>query len=789
MNESLVNIEIDGKPLQAQRGANIMEVADAAGIFIPRFCYHKKLPIAANCRMCLVEVEKAPKTLPACATPVMEGMKIHTRSDAALHSQKAVMEFLLINHPLDCPICDQGGECELQDLSLGYGNGVSRFAERKRVIKDQDIGPLIATDMTRCIECTRCVRFCEHVAGVVELGQMGRGEHVAIGTYIEHSIDNELSGNVIDLCPVGALTSKPFRFQARAWEMQQRDAIAPHDPIGSNLQVHVRRSRVLRVVPRENEALNEVWLSDRDRFSYAGLYSEDRLTTPRVKRDGVWADVDWETALEAARDGLRRIVDDQGAQALGALTSPSATVEEHYLMQRLMRGLGSSNIDHRLRQSDFSDDPRAPLYPGLGQAFAAIERADAVLLIGANPRKEHPLLNHRLRKAVQGGAAVMTVGALDFAFNYPLAERRLVSAARMAVTVAGIGAHLAGGDEMGKLLDGVEPDPTEKAIAARLQSADRPLVLLGPGALSHPRAATLRALAAAIARGAGAPLGVLTEGANCAGAWLAGAVPHRGASGTVLTDPGLNVRAMLDGGISGFVLLGIEPELDCADGAAALAAMDKAQLVVALTAYSPPRMEAYADVMLPIAGFAETEGTYVNLDGTWQSFAAAVQPPGEARPAWRILRVLGNYCELSGFGYTRADEVRGELRALVDQAPPADFGAVALPDSLDADAGGTAIYRIGNVPIYATDPLVRRAPALQATRDARQPALAIGPALADQLGVAAGDTVRVGGDGAARTLKVTVDAAVADGCAWIPAGVEASIDLGPSYGPIEIVKE
>ena len=468
MSDDTVTIEIDGHPCEVRKGAMVIEAADAAGIAIPRFCYHKKLTVAANCRMCLVEVERAPKPLPACATPVMDGMKVITTSETARGAQRSVMEFLLINHPLDCPICDQGGECELQDLAMGYGRGVSRFTERKRVVPDKNLGPLIATDMTRCIHCTRCVRFGAEVAGLPELGATGRGEDMRIGTFIERSVDSELSGNVIDVCPVGALTSKPFRFRARAWEMVQREGIAAHDAIGSNLYVHVRRGRLLRVVPRENEAVNEVWLSDRDRFSYEGLYTEDRLLRPRVRDgEGAWQETDWEIALDAAADAIRAVLDAQGPAGIGALASPVATTEEHYLLQTLVRGFGGTNLDHRLRQSDFGDQDEAPAWPSLGMALADLEGADAVLLVGSNVRKEQPLAGLRLRKAALAGASVFAVNPVDHVFNFDLAGRIVVSPDRMAGELAGI-ARVAASRETGG--DGAAADTTaeQQDVAAAL---------------------------------------------------------------------------------------------------------------------------------------------------------------------------------------------------------------------------------------------------------------------------------------------------------------------------------
>ena len=480
MTDDLLDIEINGKPCKAKPGAMIIEVADEAGILIPRFCYHKKLSIAANCRMCLIEVEKAPKPLPACATPVMDGMKVSTKSPYAMQAQKSVMEFLLINHPLDCPICDQGGECELQDVAMGYGRDLSRFNERKRVVKDQDLGPLIATDMTRCIHCTRCVRFGDEIAGLPELGSTGRSEDLKIGTFIEQNMESELSGNVIDVCPVGALTSKPFRFRARAWEINQRDTISPHDGVGSNLHVHIKQGKVVRVVPRENDAINEAWISDRDRFSYEGLYSEERLDAPQLKRDGKWHQVDWETALGAAAEGLRKVSEAHGAAQLAAICSPSSTLEETYLLQKLMRSLGSGNVDHRLRQHDVSDQDEMPLAPWLGQSLASLESNDVTLLVGCDVRREQPMINHRLRKSVLAGGKVIAVNPVNFEFNYELDAVIVTSPAGMVQELAAL-AKAAGKkrSSLSKLLADIEPSDNHENIAKRMKTAGNCSVILG----------------------------------------------------------------------------------------------------------------------------------------------------------------------------------------------------------------------------------------------------------------------------------------------------------------------
>jgi NADH-quinone oxidoreductase subunit G len=787
VNDSLITIEINGQSLQAKKGAMLIEVADEAGIEIPRFCYHKKLSVAANCRMCLVEVEKAPKPLPACATPVMDGMKVFTRSPLALKAQKSVMEFLLINHPLDCPICDQGGECELQDVAMGYGKGVSRFVERKRVVADKNIGPLVATEMTRCIHCTRCVRFGEEIGGMPELGATGRGEHMQIGTFIERALDSEMSGNIIDLCPVGALTSKPFRFRARAWEMQQRDAIAPHDAVGSNVHVHVRDNRVMRVVPRENEAVNEVWISDRDRFSYEGLYHEERLLEPMIKRDGEWHVVDWETALARAVEGFKAVRSRQGPGQIGGLFSASATAEELYLGQKLLRGVGCANIDHRLRETDFRDQAHAPSFPWLGLTIAAVERLEAVLLVGAYPRKEHPIINHRLRKATLAGADIMVLGPPTDGHNYRVAEQLDAGPLTIQEALAGIAAACVAREGRATELSGMLAGETEKRIAERLCNAERAAVFVGSMANTHPRASRLRTLAAYVAQTSGASYGNLSDGANGAGAWLAGVLPHRGPGGKSAPAEGLSATEMLAANLSAYLTLGIEPELDCADGGKALSTLRGAECVVSLTAYRTETMMTYADVLLPTAPFAETSGTYVNAEGSWQTMSGAVTPPGEARPAWKVLRVLGNLFELDGFDYQDSSAVLGELRERVANVAPSapEQSPLLLDEGLTA---GDAIFRIGTVPMYSSDALVRRAPALQRTADGTFRGVHINSTLARSLGLSDGEHASVRQNGTRMNFAVVVDDKVPDGCAGLAAGIVETAGLGPSFGPMEIEK-
>ncbi|GAB4299142.1 MAG: NADH-quinone oxidoreductase subunit NuoG [Thiohalomonadaceae bacterium] len=783
----MVTIEINGQPVQARPGAMLIEAADEAGITIPRFCYHKKLSVAASCRMCLVEVEKVAKPLPACATPVTEGMKVWTRSPKAIAAQRNVLEFLLINHPLDCPICDQGGECDLQEMAMGYGQDVSHYSEGKRVVASPDIGPLVATDMTRCIHCTRCVRFGEEIAGVMELGAPGRGEHMHISTYVEKSLSSEVAGNVIDLCPVGALTSKPYRYSARPWELTSHDSVSPHDCVGANLTVDVRGRQVMRVRPRENEEVNEVWLADRDRFSYLALTHPERLTAPQVKQDGVWQTVDWNTALTAAARGLRSVVEQHGAAQIGALAGYGATTEEFYLLQKFMRGLGSDNIDHRLRQIDFSGQDAMPAFPWLGQALADLDNLDAALLVGSNVRKEQPLVALRLRKAARAGARLLAVNPIDYDFNFPLAGRRIVAPAQMAQELIAIaqalieqGAEAPAG--FAALAAGINVTDEHRAMARQLKEAAQSTVLVGNAVAYHARQGALQQLAALVARLSGSRFGFLAEGGNSAGAWLAGAVPHRRAGG-VAGSAGLDARAMLAANLKAYVVLHAEPELDCIDGAAARAALQQAGCVVALTPYVTDAMRDYADVLLPLALFPETSGTLVNAEGRWQSFNGCTVAPGEARPGWKVLRVLGNLCNLEGFDYEASDVVRRELEAACSAVLPSsklDWQAPTLA------AAGKGLARIVEFPIYAVDGMVRRSAALQQTPDATGGVARLNAATAAQHGVAGAATVQVGQGGGSCLLPLVLDERVPDGCVQVPAGLSTTAALGAVDAAVEL---
>ncbi len=793
--EDMLSVEIDGVVYPARQGAMIIEVTDDNDISVPRFCYHKKLPVAANCRMCMVQVEQGgrmvPKPLPACATPVADGMKIWTQSDFARESQRAVMEFLLINHPLDCPICDQGGECELQDLALGYGRGISRFTEKKRVVPEKNFGPLIASDMTRCIHCTRCVRFLQHVAGFKEMGGMGRGENVEIGTFIQHNIESELSGNIIDVCPVGALTSRPFRFTARAWELIESASIAPHDCVGSNVYLHTRRGKLMRAVPRENEAINEVWLADRDRFAYAGVNSADRLEQPMVKKADGWQAVEWEEALHIAAQALRERVENQGAAELGMLVSPSATLEEMSLAAQLAEGLGVNNIDHRLRQRDFSGQDSQPLFPFLGQTIEELEHVNAALVIGANPRKDQPMVGHRLRKAVQAGADLMFINPVDFDYHCRIAHKAIVTPERMVQALAGVAAALLQSrqarapQDLQAVIEQTLPDAAEQAMAASLNEAGQATVLLGPGAMMHPAFSTLRALAVLVADLSGAKLGFLSDGANSAGACLAGVQPHRTTGGAARSQAGLNAAQMLEQPRKNYLLLGIEPEFDCADGAAALAALQQAEFVVALTPFVTDRMRDYADVLLPINCFSETSGTFVNAEGRWQSFGAASRAPAGSRPGWKVLRVLGNLLELNGFDQTSSEQVRDALSQ--------QLGEVSVDNSQHGDiaAGvsyGRGLQRIAWLPMYAVDAIVRRAEALQQTADADVSALCLHSTDAARLGLGDGDRAAVTAGGDSVQLKVIVTDSVAEGAALLSMAIEETLPLGAPGGSLNVSK-
>lgn len=698
----MVEIELDGKKVEVSEGSMVMHAAEKAGTYIPHFCYHKKLSIAANCRMCLVDVEKAPKPMPACATPVTQGMIVRTKSEKAIKAQQSVMEFLLINHPLDCPICDQGGECQLQDLAVGYGAGSSRYEEEKRVVPVKDVGPLISMqEMSRCIHCTRCVRFGQEVAGVMELGMIHRGEHSEITTVLGETVDSELSGNMIDICPVGALTSKPFRYSARTWELSRRKSVSPHDSTGANLIVQVKNHKVMRVVPFENEEVNECWIADRDRFSYEALNSEERLTKPMLKQGGVWKEVDWQTALEYVANGLQQIKNDHGASAIGTLVSPHSTLEELYLAGKLVRGIGSENIDYRLRNADFT---AAQGVQWLGLPIAALSQLQSALIVGSNLRKDHPLFAQRIRQAAKAGCKVFSINERVYDWALPV-NASVVAAGDWAQALADVAAAVAEAKGVTAPVAGQAHDEA-KAIAAALLAGEQKAVLLGNAAAHHAQASALLAVANWIGEQTGASVGYLTEAANTVGAQWVKAVPAAG---------GMNAAQMLSGNIKAAILLNNEPEFDSASGKAAIAGLNKAEMIVTLSPFKA-NME-FSDVLLPIAPFTETSGSFVNAEGRVQSFHAVVKPLADTRPAWKVLRVLANLMGVQGVDYETSQDVLATATNGAAQVPANVLNNTAKAVSAVA-AGNVAAPVVAS--IYQLDSIVRRATSLQLTADARQ---------------------------------------------------------------------
>jgi NADH-quinone oxidoreductase subunit G len=779
----MVEIEIDGKKVEVQEGSMVMDAANKLGTYIPHFCYHKKLSIAANCRMCLVEVEKAPKPLPACATPVTAGMVVRSSSEKAVKAQKGVMEFLLINHPLDCPICDQGGECQLQDLAVGYGPSSSRYEEEKRVVVPKDAGPLISMrEMARCIHCTRCVRFGQEIAGQMEFGMLNRGEHSEITTFVDKTVTSELSGNMIDLCPVGALTSKPFRYSARTWELSRRKSVSPHDSLGSNLIVQVKGSKVMRVLPLENEAINECWLSDRDRFSYEGLNSEDRLTTPMIKQGGEWQQTDWQTALEYVAHGLQNIRHEHGADAIAALAAPYSTLEELSLLQKLVRGLGSENIDFRLRQSNFELDGKVT--PWLGMSIAEFGQLKRIFVIGSFLRKDHPLLTARLRHAVKRGAKISVLNATDDDLLMPIANKLVAAPSDWLVALNGVVAAVgqAKNIPLPAGFDAIEPSAEAKQIAASLMSGEPRAVLLGNAVAQHPSAAKLHAAAQWLAQNTDAKFGYLTEAANSVGGYIANAVPGKGA----------NALQAFAQARKAYMLLHAEPELDTFNPQAARAALESAEMVVVMSPYKHGM--DYADVLLPVAPFSETSGTFINGEGRAQSFNASVRVLGETRPAWKVLRVLGNLLDLSGFDYETSETIRDEvLGSSRDDGGRvlerlSNFADLSLQPASDERSASGQLERIADVPIYFSDAIVRRASALQDTVDAQCPRAGLPTALAERLAVRTGDLVKVMQGQGTAILAAEVDDALPANVVRIPAAHASTAMLGAMFGAISVEK-
>ncbi|MEM7562525.1 MAG: NADH-quinone oxidoreductase subunit NuoG [Pseudomonadota bacterium] len=783
-----ITVTINGKEIETQAGRLLIDVADENDIVIPRFCYHKRLSVAANCRMCLVEIERSPKPMPACATQCMDGMVVQTRSAGAIAAQKSTMEFLLINHPLDCPICDQGGECELQDVAMGFGEGISKYTEQKRVVMDKNIGPLIATDFTRCIHCTRCVRFGDEIAGMPELGATGRGESMEIGTYIEKSIESELSGNVIDICPVGALTAKPSRYTARPWELTQHASISAHDCIGSNTFVHTRGNDVIRVVPRENDSINESWISDRDRFSYTAVKSEHRLQQPMVREEGELKAVSWEVALNAAADKLNA-----AAGNVATLISPQATLEEQFLAQKLTRSLGSSNIDHRITQVDFSAQDKAAVMPWLGRSLESVESLDAALIVGGNLRYEQPLLSHRLRKAVIGNQAkVSSIAHLSGQYNYALNAdfggsvsdliQNLAAVAKASAEAAGTGdlsAHLS------SLLADCEIQASHRAIAKSLIGGDNAAIFVGVQAISNPHYALIQELCESITGSTGATLGYLSLSANSAGACLAGATPHRGPAGAASDQAGENAAQILNNQHKVLMTFALDPSIE----APSLAPLsDRNETIIAVNAFDNDYVQQQADIVLPLASMLETSGSFVNVEGLWQSFKGCVASRGESRPGWKILAALGQVLNPEAFPYGDSLEIRTELKSLCSDVSLNNLCGIQSADK-SLPAAEKSIQKIGVTPIYACDEMARLSGDLQKTPlMKKQSAVVINQAQAEKSKLLDCEQVQVKQGKGTAVLPLRIDNTVPDGCACVPGGINAVRHLSDAFGKVELEK-
>lgn len=773
----MVEIEIDGNKVEVPAGSMIMDAANKLGTYIPHFCYHKKLSIAANCRMCLVEVEKAPKPLPACATPVTQGMIVRSNSDKAVTAQKGVMEFLLINHPLDCPICDQGGECQLQDLAVGYGGTTSRYQEEKRVVFHKSVGPLISMEeMSRCIHCTRCVRFGQEIAGVMELGMLGRGEHAEITSFVGKTVDSELSGNMIDLCPVGALTSKPFRYSARTWELSRRKSVSAHDALGSNLTVQVKNNKVMRIVPLENEAINECWISDKDRFAYEGLNSTDRLTKPMIKQGGQWQETDWQTALEYVAHGLKNIKLEHGANSIAAIASPSSTLEELSLLQRVVRGLGSDHIDCRLRQTDFLLNGK--IKPWLGMSIAQVGQLSQVFVIGSFLRKDHPLLTARLRQAVKSGAKLNILHATDDDLLIKVANKSVLAPSVWVSFLAEIAVAIANKKEIVKPngFDNIQVSTQAEAIAISLlsgTSAAPSAVFIGNAAAQHPDASKIHALAEWIAKNSDAGFGYLTEAANTVGAYLVNATPIVNA----------NAQAVFSASKKAYIVLHAEPQLDSGNPQQAIAALNQAEMVIVMSPFK--HGAEYADVLLPVSPFTETAGTFVNCEGRAQSFNGVVKPLGDTRPAWKVLRVLGNLLSLENFEYETAEAVRDEAlgKGVTDLSSRLNNFAVIAP-TLSTSVEG--LERVSDVPIYSTDAIVRRADSLQKTSDAKAPSAWLSATEFAKLDIKNGDYVKLTQSNGSVILPAALDESLPANVVRVAAGLIATQNLGAMFGSIQV---
>jgi len=783
----MVTIKINGQQVEAEQGQMLIEAADSAGITIPRFCYHKNLSIAASCRMCLVEVEKAPKPMPACATPVADGMVVNTKSTYALAAQKSVMEFLLINHPLDCPVCDQGGECDLQDFSIGYGDDKSRYAEIKRVVQDKNIGPLIATELTRCIHCTRCVRFGQEIAGMRELGATGRGDWMEIGTYVEKSVDSELSGNIIDLCPVGSLTSKVSRFTYRVWELNSNDSIGLHDCVGSNCNVQTKNGEIKRVIGRQNDAINDAWISDRDRYSYEGIHSADRVKKPLIKKKDQWTEVSWDEALQYAVNGLKAISE---KNQIGSICSPSVSTEEMFLLEKLMRGMGCDNIDHRLRQTDFDNQQSEPLFPGLNMSVSDMSAQQAILLIGSNVRKEQPIMGHQIRQASLKGAKVACINPVAFDFNFDTTEQFIVAPAQLFKELKAFAkavienTNIEVPEGLNALIASVKVSDAHQQVVADLCQAENSVIVLGTLLQAMPHYSAIKMLASFIARASQSKLSYLTPGANTTGAYFSGLLPYRTSSQQ--STQGLDTQAMFAQQLKGYVLYGLEAEHDIEQPQQALKALNNADFVVSLNSYVTDTMKQYSDVILPVSALTESSGTWVNVDASWQSFAAVSKSPGIAKPGWKVLRVLGNLFDIDGFEQQNSEDVLNELKALLPESS-SDTGTMEwhCPDNINAQF--TGLQRIAELSIHNVDGITRRAVALQQTQDAQVNNARVNSSLAKKLKLEDGQQVVAKQGDYSTEVTMLIDDTIADDCVYLPAACQAASSLGGGFETIELL--
>ncbi len=791
--QSRISVQINHRAFETEVGTTIIQVADKANIYIPRFCYHKKLSVPANCRMCLIEVKGAHKPLPACATPVVKDMQIFTRSDKVKLAQKAVMEFLLLNHPLDCPICDQGGQCELQDLAMGYGAYDSNFKEEKRVVLSEKLGPLIETNMTRCIQCTRCTRFSSEIAGNPELGMVDRGENSKITTYISKNLHSALSGNMIDVCPVGALTAKPSKFKTRPWEIKQIPFIAPHDCLGSNIYLHVYHQKVTKVVPRENDTINETWLSDRDRYSYLGLDSQARLTEPMIKIGNSWQVTDWQTALGQATRYLKNTVNRHGPEQLGGLISSYATTEELYLFQKLCRLLGSSNIDHRIKEVDTRDQAHLPIVPQASLTLLAIEQSNVIILIGTNLQKEQPLLIARLRKAIQKGATVIALNCLNYSFSFKVIEKFIIPPDQLVTQVATLARHC--GAKLSVSGISVAPDPRLAMIAKVLQAAKKAVILTGSTIHYHPQAANLRYWLQQLIKVSGADYMDLTEGPNSAGAWFAGAIPHRHAGGKMTQQVGLSAHEMFTNRLKAYLLFNIEPDLDCANPMVVQRALQSAECNIAFTVFKSPSLLKHAHVLLPVTYFAENTGSFINVEGNWQNFRAGVEPPGNSRPGWKMLIALRKMLQLEEKDYDTISDLQAFLSALQPNTMSTYPSSLLseepkfLPMVDVSTLKEKTLMRITEWLIYSTDALVRHTQALQMSGSNQKIGAYLHPKTAQQLCLAPGENVKLVQEQIqSDNLSIILSDCIPPSCVWTPAGCVETAKLGATFGIVNIQK-